>query len=473
MIGLVSNASGLVVSEALRAAIPLGIGLASAAYLTAKAVSSKPNTSIPMVSLRAGDSTHDNEYNDDQDEFMARCEEECGPVFRVLYMNMDMTVVSGPLIREVFMNETFSAGDSIEELVGLRSFFTSIIKSNRDVDSRTIHEIVRDKVTLNLEMFTPRIVSQLVNNLDGKLEQLGTVVSDENEKATRILVESPLKMLQEMVAGAMASVFVGKEIAENREVIETFIYATMDFAKAFGSGQPRKATLWGKLSNKTRYNAHNPLNPLHKHLRVLVNAAEPVIIERRRREAEAIEKNIEYDRPDDVLQKLLDSTDKYGFVDIEDVCGHILILILASVHTTTDSSTNLLYYLAAFPQYIEQLNEERKEVLDLQQRTREEERQALINKNEVIPPELDPSHDRDMTSAAVKKMVHMDSFVREVFRHACPGRFLAIQELKTIGMLFVERFSSLEIQDPSYTKKALRSRMGTPMSTGLYFTKRT
>ena len=41
MLGLVSNSSSLVATDALRVAIPIGIGLASAAYLTMKVVLSE------------------------------------------------------------------------------------------------------------------------------------------------------------------------------------------------------------------------------------------------------------------------------------------------------------------------------------------------------------------------------------------------------------------------------------------------
>jgi hypothetical protein len=57
-------------------------------------------------------------------------------------------------------------------------------------------------------------------------------------------------------------------------------------------------------------------------------------------------------------------------------------------------------------------------------------------------------------------------------RHACPGRFLAIQELKTVGVLMISKYSKIQIQDPSKTKKILRSRIGEPIVTGLIFTSR-
>ncbi|KAG0251798.1 hypothetical protein BG011_007371 [Mortierella polycephala] len=307
----------------------------------------------------------------------------------------------------------------------------------------------------------------------------------------------------------------------------------------------RWASTWRNFKTRARYSV---LNPLQVHVRTLVEVATPVILERRRLEAEAADSGVEYKRPDDVMQRLLDNFDKYGFIDLEDVCGHIMILVLVSVHTTSDTSTNLLYYLGAFPQHMQKLYEEQCEVLDLIQQERELQRQELCQRGEPIPDDLDPSRDRDLSAAAIKKMVHMDSFVREIFRlrterlslvhqarknislssgtiitkgsnviinmqsahlgpeqgedttefrpwrfvgkskaatkasadflsfgmgkHACPGRFLAIQELKTIGVMMVSKYSKIEIQDPSKAKKVLRSRIGEPSITGLIFTSR-
>ncbi|KAF9343051.1 hypothetical protein BGX34_007287 [Mortierella sp. NVP85] len=57
-------------------------------------------------------------------------------------------------------------------------------------------------------------------------------------------------------------------------------------------------------------------------------------------------------------------------------------------------------------------------------------------------------------------------------RHACPGRFLAIQEIKTVGVLAVSKFSKIEIQDPSKTMKSLRTNIGEPVPSGLIITSR-
>ncbi|KAF9190494.1 hypothetical protein BGZ51_008533 [Haplosporangium sp. Z 767] len=539
LLTLISNSPNLLASrDALKAALPVGIGLASVVYLTIKvAAGNSIDKSIPTASLRAGDSTHDSEYNDDQDAFLKRCESEYGPVFNIYFMNRFLTVISGPQIREVFMNEDFSFIDAVNKFTGMRSFLTSMTKSNHEIDSRVIHEVVRDNISPLLPLFTPRIVEQLETTLD---MEIGICPAAQGGK----LVEKPINVLLEMVAGAMANVFVGPEVAKSRKVVDAFKYVTADFGRMLGNGT-RWVSNWRTFMNRTRYNV---LNPLQVHVRTLVEAATPVIVERRRLEAEAAKNGVEYKRPNDVMQRLLDNFDKYGFIDLEDVCGHLIILVLVSVHTTSDTSTNLLYYLAAYPQHMQKLYEEQREVLDSIQQERELQRQELCQRKEPIPDDLDPSRDRDLSAAAIKKMVHMDSFVREIFRHrterltlahsarknirlssgiviakgsnviinmrsahmspdqgddatefqpwrfvgksktatkagadflsfgmgrhACPGRFLAIQELKTIGVLMVSKYSKIEIQDPSKTKRVLRSRIGEPSITGLIFTSR-
>ncbi|KAG9322835.1 hypothetical protein KVV02_008778 [Mortierella alpina] len=541
MLGLVSTSSVAVPVDILRAAVPVGIGLASAAYLTMKMVSQTVDKSIPTVALRSGDSTHDAEYNDDPDLFLSRCEEEYGPVFNLYILNQNLTVISGPMVREVFMNEDFSFGDAIDDVTGLRSFTTSIIKSNKHPDSPVPHEIIRDTISPNLPLFTPRIVDQLVSFIDNNLGH-----------CDHKLVENPLLVFQDMIAGAMATVFMGSEVAKNRKVIDTFIQCTYDFGKVLGKDS--RKSFWHSFQNRAMY-GNGIMNPLHKHVQVLVDAATPVILERRKQEAEAVEKGIEYERPLDILQKLLDNFDKYNFVDLEDVCGHLLILVLASVHTTSDTTTNILYYLAAFPEHMDTLLQEQQRVLDEIAKEREEQRQSRLKSGEVHSrldfegTDLDPKNDRDLSAAAVKRMTYVDSFVREIFRyrsermqlphlarknvvlsngmtihkgrtaiinlrsvhynndmqgddpaefrpwrfvgkaksatkvsadflafgmgrHACPGRFLAIQELKTVSILMVSKYSKLEIQDPSQTKKALLSRIGDPVPTGIIFTSR-
>ena len=148
-----------------------------------------------MASLRPGDSTHDNEYNEDQDKFLRRCEKEYGLTFNILQLNKTFTVVSGPLIREVIMNSDFSSIDALEEHLHLKAYFNTVRKSNWDSDHRTLHALVKDNITPHLSIFTPRIVEQLEKNLDHELSKCPV-------QAGGRLVKDPLLPLHEMVGSA-------------------------------------------------------------------------------------------------------------------------------------------------------------------------------------------------------------------------------------------------------------------------------
>ncbi|KAG0283711.1 hypothetical protein BGZ96_011906, partial [Linnemannia gamsii] len=241
MIGLLSANSGAMPIDALKVAVPLGIGLASAALLAVKMNSNPYDKSIPNVPIRKGDSTHDKEMDLDQDEFLIRCEEDYGPIFNVKALNQNLTVISGPMVREIFMNESFSFGDAMDSLTGVRAFMISVLKSHKDdVDDRIIHEIVRDNISPALPLFTPRIVEQLERVID---EQLGYCEGK--------VVEKPTKIVQDMIAYAMANVFMGPEVAKHRIVIDTFIQVTYDFGVVIG--RDNRKNFWHAWTNKTKY----------------------------------------------------------------------------------------------------------------------------------------------------------------------------------------------------------------------------
>ncbi|KAF9344275.1 hypothetical protein BGX26_004582 [Mortierella sp. AD094] len=549
---MVSTTPGVSPTDILRVALPIGIGLASAAYLTLKLTQYtndgfSTDKSIPMVPLRPGDSTHDAEYVIDPDAFLARCEKAFGPVFNCHIQGRPLTVVSGPLVREIFMSAHFSLMDALDDVTGMRTYMKAMFKSNDDPDHQLSHEIVRDTITPNLPLFTPRIV-----------ELLTMILEKELGHCERKLIENPFVFLQEMVANAMADVFVGPDVAKDRRVIDTFIECTHDFGRLLSTFNIK--TTWTAFLTRRKYGS-NMLNPMHGHVINLAEAITPVVMARRQQEAEvqaridAGDKDAVYERPLDILQKLLDNFDKYKFVDLEDVCGQIMWLVLSSVHTTSESSTNLCYYLAAYPEYMQPLWDEQEEVLDQITREREQTRQKQLEDSQVASreaftgTELDPVKDRDFSASALKRMVKMDSFVREVFRfraerlslvhaarervtfsngmtiskganvivniyslhratdlqgedpsefrpwrfvgkaksatkasvdylpfgmgkHACPGRFLAIQEIKTVGSLMISKYSRIEIQDKSKTKESLFTGVGAPVPTGLIFTSR-
>ncbi|KAF9973396.1 hypothetical protein BGZ75_001194, partial [Mortierella antarctica] len=194
MLGLVSSSSGADALGVVRAALPIGIGLASAAFLSLKVTGMIGNgldKSIPTAALRPGDKTHDAEYSEDPDLFLSTCEELYGPVFNIFIYNQFITMISGPLAREVFMTENLNFGDAADDTSGIHSFTASITSSKRAFNDPAIHEMIRDIITPNLALFTPRIVKDML-----------TIVDKEFDIDDRKLIANPLLIFQEMIASA-------------------------------------------------------------------------------------------------------------------------------------------------------------------------------------------------------------------------------------------------------------------------------
>ncbi|KAF8934124.1 hypothetical protein BGZ47_010510 [Haplosporangium gracile] len=537
---------GAVSANTLKLAIPIGAGVISLAYLCAQLFNNNTRTEyeseqmIPKVPLREGDSTHDAEYIEDPDAFLLRCEQAYGPVFQVQRLNQTLIVVSGPsLNREIHMHEDFSFRDAVEHMTGYRAFIHSVIKSHKDVDTMIHFQLLREGVSTKLSSFTPEIVQRMTIAIE---QQIGSSEGEEPK-----LIEWPLVALQNVIAGTMAQIFMGSEIAENSQVLQTFINCSHDFGKIINQNTETRNTT-KILQNKAQYGY---LNAMHKHRQVLFEAAELIVEQRRQQERLANEQGVEYDRPQDMLQRMLDNADEYGFVDLEDICGHLILLILASMHTTLEAGMNALFYLATFPDSLQPLYEEIEELLDEQAKDREEQRQSHCEKGTMSSFEntdLDPSLDREITEFVVKRAVKMDSFLKEMFRYrverlasphlarkdvmlstghvirkgekaivnmrsvhqdkvhgddltefrpwrfvgknssatkaskdyitfglgryTCPGRFLAVHDLKILVALVVTKYSNLVSQDKQRQLGMLTSPLTYTSLTGLYVTSR-
>ncbi|KAF9083690.1 hypothetical protein BGX29_002960 [Mortierella sp. GBA35] len=521
--------------------MPILVGLLSAAYaalcqtlntyrkniILARERASAPKPTpptIPKVSLRAGDLTHDAEYRENQDKFLARCRAEAGPVFKLSVHNLEVTVVSDEYIREMFLNENFSNVEALNELTGVKTFLHTLIKSGKNADSRIQNSIILEHITPNLAAFQP--------DMAGAIESM--MAANFGDCSAGKLFENPTAILQQMVAKSTATVFMGNEVAQNPEVLDTFVMSMHEFAQVLGLDNTNMP-FWRRWLN---LKLNHFSNPLKSRVKVLAEAATPVVLERRARD----------ERPHDILQKMLDRFDEYGFQDLEDICGHMMLLILTSVHTTIDAASAMTYYLGAYPETIDVLHREQVQVLDTIQQEREQERTYRMSKGLEIGAELDAAHDRDLSAAALKRMVYLDSFQREVLRcrtealnhfhmakketvlsngmvipkygflmanltsthtgpsqgpnasefqpwrfvgthktmtkvgtdfltfgmgkHVCPGRFMAAQQTKTVVSMMVSKFSHIALQDSSKTPRILRARLGETPATGLIFTSR-
>ncbi|KAF9118540.1 hypothetical protein BGW39_001062 [Mortierella sp. 14UC] len=551
-----STTSNLVSVNTLKLAIPVGVGIISLAYLSAKLFGNHIPTRyeseqiIPKVAIRKGDSTHDAEFHENQDAFLLKCEQTYGPVFELQILNQTLTIVSsGTLAREIHVNEHFSFRDSVEHMTGYRAFTYSLIKSYTKGEN-ILHEnmvhyaMIRDGISTKLASFTPDIVRKMSSLLDA---QIGSSPSSEKAK----FVEWPLLSLQQVVSGTMVEVFMGPEIANNSLVTDAFIACTIDFGLMLAQNNKSRST-----AKVIRIKAqHGVLNVMHKHRQALLKAAEPVIEERRRQEQWAAENGVEYERPKDMMQMMLDRQEEFGLVDLEDICGHLILLVLSSMHTTLEAGMNVLFYLAAYPDSIQLIYGQIAELLDQQAQDRQEQRKSYRESLasggadfSFVNTDLDPASDREISEHVIKKATKLDSFLKEILRFrmerlsashmaredimlstghvvrkgekvmvnmrsvhqdkvhgddltefrpwrflgknpgaakaskdympfgigkfTCPGRFLAVHDLKILTALLVTKYSDLVVEDKQKLPGMLASPLNYGSLTGMYFTSR-
>ncbi|GKT86392.1 LOW QUALITY PROTEIN: cytochrome P450 [Colletotrichum tofieldiae] len=108
-------------------------------------------------------------------------------------------------------------------------------------------------------------------------------------------------------------------------------------------------------------------------------------------EAEAVFRPIgDYQEPDDMLQWILNAQTKFGELSDRDLAMAQLGISFAAIHTTTMTTTNAMYWLAAKPELIPML--------------RDDVQQALLGSG------------GDFTSGALQNMKKLDSFLKEVMR---------------------------------------------------------
>ncbi|KAI3392860.1 hypothetical protein diail_5035 [Diaporthe ilicicola] len=114
----------------------------------------------------------------------------------------------------------------------------------------------------------------------------------------------------------------------------------------------------------------------------------PVVTARRQAERNHSEGK---DKPDDMLQWLMDSQVKFGEQSDRAISKYQLSLTFAAIHTTTAALTNAFYTLAAIPDLVSTLREEVKDIL--------------------------ASTDGMITATAIQRMAKLDSFLKEIMRY--------------------------------------------------------
>ncbi|KAG2223854.1 hypothetical protein INT45_012727, partial [Circinella minor] len=456
-------------------------------YVLYKQFFAKSKDNCPSVPYSVPVLGSTKEYIDNPQAFVEKWTAELGEVYRIHLFGEMSTIVSGRYVREILLNPSFDFITSVTKRFDMNALARIPAHVITGDASR---KVVVNKLTPNLKRYTKRAVENLIVGLED-------IVGDLKEP-----MELPdiYMLVQRMVARASASVFVGEELCKDSDLIDIFQNLTTDIGSLLRPKIPimmffprlmgLQMRILGKFSPEVQKYRQNMIKGMSPEIqRRLDGANDP-----------------NFERPDDILQDILEDNPAEPGTSVAEHCVNWMFsLIFASVHTTSENATVVIYRLLEHPKLMEELLEEQNEVLRrhgveagkgseafsfniIKEFVKLDSvcREALRLKNQyfelphtnisgknvvlsngvVIPPDQDVYinywyNHRDSSYKGATADVELTEFkpyrfvdtgrpstkVSDDFllfgegKHACPGRWFAIQEIKTIISLLLRDYS--------------------------------
>jgi cytochrome P450 len=192
--------------------------------------------------------------------------------------------------------------------------------------------------------------------------------------------------LVDIIAKVSGRIFVGPDLSQDPEYLECGSQYTIVLAEAVRVIKLIRP--WLRPFLVPRLPEMQKLRDMEKRA---IKHLQPIV--RARLEAQKNDPN--WEKPDDMLQWLLNRSVEHKDITVEYLAKVELGLIFAAIHTTTMTATNIVYTMAVTPEYIQPL--------------REEIRTAM------------QENGGQLTTRALQQMVKLDSYMKEVFRLYPPG----------------------------------------------------
>ncbi|OLN86218.1 Ent-kaurene oxidase 7 [Colletotrichum chlorophyti] len=253
--------------------------------------------------------------------------------------------------------------------------------------TKAIDESMQVKYT-KIENDMPILIHAVRASLTPALPRLNASIADEVVEAMRlelpqsndwVEVKINAKLLR-IIAMVSGRVFIGSELCRDERYLDASINYTIDVMTAVHVIALVPSWLRPLVA---------PWLPTTKKLYKRIDEAEAVFrpLVAARKQAS---KDIDHNEPDDMLQWILNAQTKFGQLSDRELAMAQLGISFAAIHTTSMTTTNAFYWLAAKPDLIPML--------------REDVQQALLESG------------GNFTSSALQNMKKLDSFLKEVLR---------------------------------------------------------
>ncbi|CAG8700253.1 3126_t:CDS:2, partial [Funneliformis mosseae] len=416
----------------------------------------------PLVRYKFPIIGHTYSYMFDSAEFFKQCRKEYGDIFSLYIWGQVMTFVGKDHIHEVLSRD--DAFDSVE------FFSRKILIEIGDIRYNAF--ATKKYITNKLELYSERMQKSILSGIQRFI--------GECEEPT--VLNNLYFLLTKLIAVPTANIFIGEEEAKSDEVITTFARFTFDnliyiaIPPIFDLIYPGLQDYVNKLT--IRLGLYNPAT---KNLNVLVKLIKKQIGKRLQEKQEYGDL---WKRPNDMLQDIIEEKGfDLNYINYSELADKMALFILISMINAPRACANALIDLASRTEYMQELYEEQLEVVKeadkngilplgafnkmkkLDSFVKESLRLTgdvvafphitmknytfsnglQVPRNHIVdlyyddiyldeslqgqnPNSFDPFRHFNKNSPAAK--VSKDFLAFGGSKHACPGRFLAVNEIK-------------------------------------------
>ncbi|KAJ9053658.1 hypothetical protein DSO57_1022061 [Entomophthora muscae] len=296
-------------------------------------------------------------------KFLEECRLKYGNVFMLNYLGEQVTVFSGDDAREMVKMQDVLMKEALDKML-----FSSEIGGEWDgaMGASGQHAdpavVVKSNISKLLKDVLPDVLAQIDKSI---VEQLGTL-------ETPVVVDAHA-FLSEIVVSTVAILLVGHKLATNeqlKEIMSTYFSEVEGMMKL---GLKWKAfPLLGNQIAQAIIRSSTPSIRIRQEIKTIIKPAFQA-----RKDATSLATN--------VLDSLVDEGR-----DIDTIAHVLTTLVFAAISTTTSTCINLIGDLLAFPEFIDRLKQEQRQV---------------VKNDEVV------------TKDHLEQMEHLNSAIRETLRH--------------------------------------------------------
>ncbi|RHZ85947.1 hypothetical protein Glove_58g60 [Diversispora epigaea] len=303
----------------------------------------------PMVPYKIPIIGHTLNYLFNAEKFLAECRQQHGDPFNIYVFGQVNTIVGNEIAQEVYRTDTFSKSSAMRD--GDSFPLNRVLKileypETLEQVAKTIREVIS---AAKLPLYTERMQKQLMISINKEIGDCS------NPK----LIITANSNFSSMIARPVADILVGQEISKNEDVVKAFADFTKDFASILVI-PPILSFIHPKVHSQV---ITLPLrfgwNPIRKHMITLKEHLRPVL-EKRLKDKEIL--GDKYEPPLDIIEYLLNDPE-YGTKVITDdylnkICEFLFFIVVVSIHTTSRHITFALYDFAGRPELWDDIYEE-------------------------------------------------------------------------------------------------------------------